>query len=181
MFERFTNQARQVVIGAVREAGQARATQIDVEHLAIALLRTPGTRTAELLGSAAAPLADELADAYLAAARRGGLSDTETNALRGLGIDVDTLVANVEGSFGEYALADGPRRRRRLRSHLPFSANAKAALEGALREARELGDRELSDLHLLLALLVGQSILTEVFGAHEIGYAEVRAMLTKAS
>ena len=183
MFEQFTKQAREIVVDATRQATAANATAVGAEHVAAALLLARDTPTAALLGDAGLSgdaLADEVYDAYRTAERRGGLSETEVDALGELGFDVDSFVSGVEVSFGENALADEPRRRRRTRQ-LPFTAAAKAAMAGALREARDLCDREISDVHLLLALLVTGGVAAEVFGAHGIGYAQVRVLLRRAS
>ncbi|MFO7398434.1 Clp protease N-terminal domain-containing protein [Thermobispora bispora] len=49
MFERFTKEARQVVISAQEEAKRLRHDHIGTEHLLLGLLRQTGTLSAELL------------------------------------------------------------------------------------------------------------------------------------
>jgi ATP-dependent Clp protease ATP-binding subunit ClpA len=98
---------------------------------------------------------------------RGSLSESDADALRTLGIDLDEVRRRTEESFGPGALdlALGPRRRSWLpwrrtscpqpnaTGHLPFMPRAKRALERAVREAVALGDGYLGVQHLLLGLL----------------------------
>jgi Clp amino terminal domain, pathogenicity island component len=109
---------------------------------------------------------------------RGGLRESDADALRTLGIDLDEVRRRAEASFGPGALdypwlaaaastADLPRRRagrwlpcRRdpcvagdVTGHLPFMPRAKRALERALREAEARGDRHIGVEHVLLGLL----------------------------
>jgi ATP-dependent Clp protease ATP-binding subunit ClpA len=185
MFERFTKQAKEIVVDATRQAEAADAAEIGAEHVATALLLARDTPTAALLadlGLSGDALADDVYDACRAAERRGGLSETDAGALRKLGFDVDTFVANVEWSFGANAMAGRPRRRRRFGlGHRPFTPEAKKVLEGALRQARELGRRELTDVHLLLALLVAGGVVAEVLAERGVDYPRVRALLRRAS
>jgi ATP-dependent Clp protease ATP-binding subunit ClpA len=180
MFERFTRSARQVVLDAVGEAEKERAAQITVEHTLLALLRD-GTRSAPILRSAGLTkevVAEELAAAH----RRGGLTDTDAVALSELGIDLDAIVDRIERAHGENALAAGPRPRSRFGiNHIPFAAEAKRLLENALRQARERGERQLGDEHLLLALAAGTGVAAQVLADHGLTYTEVRARLAKAS
>lgn len=175
MFERFATSARQVVLGAVREAERERAPRVTGEHLLLALLGHG--RAAEVLAGAGLTR-DVLTEAFAAAHRRAGLTDAETGALRSLGIDVDAIVARIEQEHGEGALAV-PRRDRR--GHLPFADGAKALLAATLRQAKERGDRRIGDEHLLLALAAGDGIAAQVLAEHGLGYPEVRAKLAKAS
>lgn len=166
--ERFTKDARQVVQDAVKEAQAASAGEIGPEHLLLALLDAP----------VLAPygVSREAVEAALRDARRkGGLSDADAAALRGLGIDVDEVVASVERSFGEGALAGGGKRRRwPFGGHLPFGAAAKQTLVRSLVEARDLGHGSLRREHLVLALLSGKGLAAEVLEASGVRYPEVR-------
>jgi ATP-dependent Clp protease ATP-binding subunit ClpA len=166
--ERFTREARQAVHDAVVEAERLDAPEIGPEHLALALLDAP------VLADFDVPR-DRVVDAFAAARRKGGLSDADAEALRGLGIDVDLIVASVESAHGEGALATAPKRKRRFfGNHLPFTAAAKKTLERSLFEARDLGHGTLRTEHVLLALLAQRGLVAEVLGAHGVSYTELR-------
>lgn len=167
--ERFTKEARRAVRDAVEEAQRDNASEIATQHLLLALLDSPALAGYGLRR-------DELEAAFRSARRKGGLSEADAAALRGLGIDVDRIVESVEQSMGEGALAAGPgRRRRRLfRDHLPLDRATKQTLERSLHEARDLGQSYLGNDHLVLALLSGEGLVTEVLEARGVSYAEVR-------
>jgi ATP-dependent Clp protease ATP-binding subunit ClpA len=177
MFEKFTRAARMTVHEAVVEAEKAMAPAVTEQHLFLALLARRDTRAAAILAGAEITR-DKVTTAYREADRQAGLTDTEAEALRGLGIDVDEVVARIENSLGENALA-GPLLHKR--GHRPFSAAAKRVLHGALREARARNERELGDEHLLLALATNGEVAAQLLAANGLGYVELRARLAKAS
>ncbi len=166
--ERFTRDARQAVEGAVKEAERASAGEIRPEHLLLAVLDAP-----VLAGFG---VSRDVLEADLREARRnGGLSTADADALKGLGIDVGQVVASVERSFGEGALAGEAKRRRwPFGGHLPFHADAKKALQRSLFEARDLGHGTLGKEHLVLGLLAGRDLVAEVLRARGVAYPEVR-------
>ncbi|QFZ23641.1 Clp protease N-terminal domain-containing protein [Saccharothrix syringae] len=173
--ERFTREARQAVHDAVAEAERLDAPEIGPEHLALALLDAP------VLAGFDLPR-DEVVEAFAAARRKGGLSEADADALRRLGIDVDQIVASVERAHGEGALAAAPRRRRRFfGNHLPFTAAAKKTLERSLVEARDLGDNQLRQEHVLLALLAQRGLVAEVLEARGVSYTELRRRVASRS
>lgn len=150
MFERFTSDARGVVVEAAEEARRCHHGAIRPGHLLLAaaehrdgsaLLAAAGLEPAEVVARVrAAPDPDAL----------------DAGALAAMGIDLDAIRARVEARFGEGAL---DRRRRRtcrrggtFRGTLPFAPESKRALELALREAAALGDRHIGPEHLLLGL-----------------------------
>jgi len=155
MFERFTQSAREVVVGAQQEARALGHCWIGTEHLLIAAVSRPGEAAGTLrrLGITAAALTAALTDQL-------GDGHDDTTALRDLGIDLEAVRRRVEERFGAGAL-DPPvgsgRRRpwllRRRRQHIPFTAEAKRALELALREALSLRDKEIRVEHLVLGLM----------------------------
>ncbi len=140
MFERFTKEARTVVVLAQDEAGALEADRIGTEHLLLGLAAEQGAaaRVLEPLGLGHAALRAELE-------RSGGGLDRD--ALASIGIDLDEVRRRVEESFGPGALG-GYRKGRR-----PFSPGAKKALELALREALALGDRHIGSEHILLGVM----------------------------
>ena len=132
MFERFTDDARAVVKGAVAEAARRDSPVVGVEHVLVLLARTeppasPVTAAA-LAGAGLTPdaLAALLDDLELAA-RRGGLGAADAAALASIGIDVDAVVAGVEQAHGRGALApQQPRFRRTRRLRRRFAARSGA-------------------------------------------------------
>ncbi|RIQ29575.1 Clp protease N-terminal domain-containing protein [Jiangella rhizosphaerae] len=167
MFERFTREARDVVIGAQKEARELRHRWIGTEHVLLSLLATPeapGVATLTRLGVTA----ERGREAVVAVAGDGGdrLGDEDTEALKAFGIDLDEVRRRAEQAFGEGAL-DAPlesgggrrfgvfRRKQTERGpgHLPFAPRAKKALELSLREAVARKDTTIGTQHILLGLL----------------------------
>ena len=149
MFERFTPNAREVVVLAQEEARALRHDAIGSEHLLLALLRLDTPTTAVLRRHGL----DHDAVAEAVAARAGG-EDLDGEALRTLGIDLDAVRDVAEATFGPGALdAPGRRRRRGSPAHIPFTAGAKKVLELSLREALAMRSRSISDGHVALGLL----------------------------
>jgi ATP-dependent Clp protease ATP-binding subunit ClpA len=149
VFERFTPDARQVVVLAQEEARALRHDAIGSEHLLLALLRLDTPTTAVLRRHGL----DHDAVAEAVAARAGG-EDLDGEALRTLGIDLDAVRDVAEATFGPGAL-DAPRRRRGGPAHIPFTSGAKKVLELSLREALAMRSRSISDGHIALGLLRG--------------------------
>lgn len=148
MFERFTKEARRLVIGATEEAENLSSPEVDPLHLLASLTHFPDGSAALLLSELGVAL-DDVAARAERARRRGGVSDAEVEALGELGIDVETLVERVEEGHGRGALARGLRLGTR---HLPFATSTKRALERCLEEAQKLGDRHIGSEHILLSL-----------------------------
>jgi ATP-dependent Clp protease ATP-binding subunit ClpA len=159
MFERFTEDARAVVVAAQLQARTMRHDSIGTEHLLLAMLGQPVSASGRLLAGHGLTL--EQASAAVLAFRGGhgpdgsGADDLDAEALRAIGIDLDAVRASVEASFGEGALAGPGARpgRRGPGGHIPFTPRAKKALELGLREAIRLRQKEIRDLHLLLGIL----------------------------
>ncbi|MFE2147982.1 Clp protease N-terminal domain-containing protein [Streptomyces sp. NPDC059456] len=187
MFERFTRDARDTVTGAVAEARRTGAATVTEEHLLLALLELGAL---DPLGVDRAAVAADLA----AARRRGGMSRADEEALADLGIDLTAVLSRVEETHGEGALAAAAPRRRTLGSslrsalgrpepesrHVPFTQGAKKTLEKSLRIALGRGDRHISALHLLLALLARPGTAAEVLADHGVTYAAAETGLAAA-
>ncbi|WNV91108.1 Clp protease N-terminal domain-containing protein [Umezawaea sp. Da 62-37] len=167
--ERFTKEARQAVLAAVEEARSESAPKIGRPHMLLALLGSPALAGFDLSR-------EDVEGALREARRKGGLSEADALALRELGIDLDQVVESVEQSLGEGALASMKTRRKRwpFGEHLPFEVELKKTLERSLFEARDLGHDYLGNEHLVLALLAGGGLVTEVLEARGVNYAEVR-------
>ncbi|MEU8889601.1 Clp protease N-terminal domain-containing protein [Streptomyces sp. NPDC048442] len=175
MFERFTESARSVVTGAVAQAERQKSDDVTEEHLLLSLLEVADGRASvafSALGLDARRTA--IAESLAEARRRGGVSKAEADALAGMGIDIDAIVAKVEEAHGEGALDGGGRGRRRLlKSHRPFTPGAKKVLERSLRVALGRGDKHIGEEHLLLALVTGPGVVSEVLGEYGAGYGAV--------
>ncbi|WP_069886174.1 Clp protease N-terminal domain-containing protein [Streptomyces luteocolor] len=201
MFERFTEDARDVVMGAVEQARRAGAASVDDGHLLLALLARldegSGSRAAfALTALGAADRRESIERALAEARRRGGLSQADTEALAGLGIDVEEIVSRVEEAHGVGVLAgagvgagaaggagalDGEGRERRSllsrTGHLPFARDAKDVLVKSLRIASTRRDRAIGGQHLLLALTVRPGVVSEVLADHGVTHAGLERLL----
>ncbi|MEE1941018.1 Clp protease N-terminal domain-containing protein [Streptomyces sp. TRM 70361] len=185
MLERFTREARAVVVGAQEEARELGHGWIGTEHLLLAVLRRPdepGAATLARLGldagavrTAAERLTDHGGD---------GVDEADAEVLRALGIDLAEVRRRAEDAFGPGALdrlAEPPderdgkrsvlpfrrggrdRRNRRNRRHLRFTPRASKSLELSLREALALKDRHIGVEHLVLGVLrSGDRLVGEV-------------------
>jgi ATP-dependent Clp protease ATP-binding subunit ClpA len=161
MFERFTEQARAVVVKAQEECRALGHHHIGTEHLLLGLLDPSAGATATLLADAGVA-APGVRDAVrrLVAQPRTPLTSEDAEALRSIGIDLERVLGSLEATLGAGALAPcAPprrglfRRRRRVGGHVPFTARAKKVLELSLREALALGSGHIGSEHVLLGLL----------------------------
>jgi ATP-dependent Clp protease ATP-binding subunit ClpA len=150
MFERFTDDARQVVVGARAEAAALHHGRIGTEHLLLSLLGGSTATTAVLVRHG---LTHEAVTASVVG--YVGSGDLDAEALTALGIDLEAIRSTVEATFGPGALdVDGPRRRGSgPGGHIPFSPRAKKVLELSLREAIALRQKSISDGHIALGLV----------------------------
>lgn len=153
MFERFTTAARAAVVNAQQYARTAQHAEIGAADLLAAVLAESDGIPARVLAElgitdvAAVTVAEETFDA------------ADVAALTAIGVDLDEIRRRAEQTFGPGAFD----RRRRQRpglfgrragaGHLPFSAEAKASLELALREAVSERHGYLGLEHLFLGLL----------------------------
>jgi ATP-dependent Clp protease ATP-binding subunit ClpA len=104
MFERFTADARTVVVHAQEHARRLGHRYIGCEHLLLALVAT-GQPASAVLGEYG--LTPEHVEEEIV--RRVGLGtdlfgDLDRDALSAIGIDLDAVRARIEGSFGPEAL-----------------------------------------------------------------------------
>jgi ATP-dependent Clp protease ATP-binding subunit ClpA len=136
VFERFTDAARDAVLQAHESARETGAPSIGTPHLLVGA--APGVP-----GLPPEPLKAAIA----------GVSDAA--ALAAIGIDLEAVRHRVEEAFGPGALSRRRDRcgRRSVGGALPFTPTAKAALEGALREALAHGDRHIAAGHIVLGVL----------------------------
>lgn len=178
MFERFSDEARRVVVLAQQEARDAGDPCIDGAHLLLAITEVTGP------GSDALRSAGVHTERLRDAVRGCGDPNAElldAGALAALGIDLGEVRRAAEAAFGPGALSRGGRSgrlRRRTSGHLPFTGTAKQALERSVRTAVRRGDRALDSRHLLLGLLdVGEQRTTAVLHRLEVDPADLRRRL----
>ncbi|MBQ0853459.1 Clp protease N-terminal domain-containing protein [Streptomyces sp. NPDC057621] len=194
MFERFTKDARAVVLGAVGHAERLDAETVEEQHLLLALLDREASRASFALTSLGLGGRRESVQRALAEARRrGGLSRADTDALSGLGIDVSAIVSRVEEAHGEGALEgshgnakgagnDSGRGGKGwwagfVGQRRPFARGAKDVLTESLRMALAQQDRHIGDEHLLLALAARPGVPSEVLADHGVTYVSLRRVL----
>jgi ATP-dependent Clp protease ATP-binding subunit ClpA len=155
MLERFTDNARRVVMAAKAKAAERADDHVGALHLLSAL------RTGDSV--AARALADLGVDAAAVdrALGPGGTpapatTTDDAEALRAIGIDLDEIKRKIEESFGEGALQRVPLTPRGPLNWIgrtPLTGEAKQALAESLKEARALRHNYIGTEHLLLGLL----------------------------
>jgi ATP-dependent Clp protease ATP-binding subunit ClpA len=144
MFERFTADARSIVVGAQQEAKALHNPSIGSEQLLLSMVsgQSAGTELLTTRGMNSDALREQLR------AADGALDPV---ALATLGIDLGKVRDAVENAFGPGAL---DRRRGRMPSgHIPFTKPGKKTLEFAVREAVGLGSTSINSVHLLLGII----------------------------
>lgn len=159
MFERFSAQARGVVVDAVAGSGPVTPTE-----LLTALLTADRGIATEVLTESGVTL-----DAIRRAGAKGGDSkggdshnlDDDAEILKSIGIDLDAVRESLEQSFGEGVLdetpvPDGVDTSRKGRFGFPrsrFEKDSKKVLELSLREALAHKDNRIGAEHILLGIL----------------------------
>jgi ATP-dependent Clp protease ATP-binding subunit ClpA len=174
MFERFTSDARQTVVGAQIEARRLHDGRIGTQHLLLALLTQDTPTTAVLARHGLTH------DAVAETIRGYGGDDLDADALTTLGIDLDAVRERVEATFGPGAL-DGTGRRDEPPGHIPFSPRAKKVLELALREAIAGRSKSIRDGHIALGLLrEGEGLAMKALHDRGVDPAALRRDLSAA-
>lgn len=148
MFERFSRETRLAVVAAQEVARAAGARTIDTRHVLVALAEQEGPASRGLR-SVGVDL-EALAAALRIELRAGGL---DSEALASLGIDLDAVRERADEVFGPGALD----RAGRSPGHIPFTSDAKKALQLALRETVRLGRKNIDGGSLLLGMLGADS------------------------
>jgi len=180
MFERFTKDARRVIMASVNTAADEGAAKAGPQHLLYAVAAAENGVGARLLAGYGVT-ATKLQAAGASNTRRGGLTDDEVAAMRSVGVDADEVFRRIEEAFGSWAFEEPvaePRRRGLVGG--PFDPQAKKVIELSLREAIALGHKRIGSEHILLALLRNgvagpmSTVLTE----HAVTYedAKLRAL-----
>jgi ATP-dependent Clp protease ATP-binding subunit ClpA len=149
MFERFHQNARQVIIAAQEEARALGHNRIGTVHLLLGLVKDEdGTGGGALREHGLRPgdLRERVRHVTWADHTVGAI---DGQALASIGIDLDEVRRTVEASFGEGALDIG----RKTKGHIPFTPQAKKCLELSLRSATALKQRHICSGHILLGVL----------------------------
>ena len=169
--QRFTGDARHVLVLAQREALSLGHNHIGTEHLLLGLLDASSGVAAEVLVGSGVNAGDVRSTVERSVGRCRPLHD-DAAALRAIGIDLDQVRATVEEAFGPGALESAPRsrrvRRRRRRcfarpGHPPFTPRSKKVLEQALRKSLDLNHDHIGAEHVLLGLLAqGEGLACQI-------------------
>ncbi|WAP50431.1 hypothetical protein OL239_10150 [Arthrobacter sp. ATA002] len=155
MFERFTQNARAVVIGAQEQARLLGDTEIGADHMLLGVLASGDNAAVRVLHRLGI-------EREAIAGRARGLGTADAEALENIGVDLEAVRSRAEASFGPGAL-DRPERRRqgflgrRGGGAVPFTAAAKEALVESLKQSRALGRKDIRVEHLLLGLIAQDS------------------------
>jgi ATP-dependent Clp protease ATP-binding subunit ClpA len=185
MFERFTNEARETVIRARREAMESGPDPIGTHHLLLALASPEAGLAHEVLRGAGLDERRIRAEIVrLAGTPNRALGAEDAAALRTIGIDLDSVLARIEESFGPDALrtvgevpAEETLRRRSHRVGR-FTPRARKVIELALREAIRLRDRQIGGEHLLLGLIrEGDGLACRILVDNGIALDDLRSAL----
>jgi ATP-dependent Clp protease ATP-binding subunit ClpA len=199
VFERFTDRARNVVVLAQEEARSLGHRYVGTEHLLLALVREGDGVAARVLTAAGASLDDMRSDVLRIVGEGGPVTDlvgpADADALRAIGIDVDSIRDRIEESFGPGALESASRSRRRRRrrrggecgarwpigGHIPFSPRSKKVLELSLREAIRLRHNYIGTEHILLGLLrEGEGVAAMVLVGRSMTLDDLRRRILAA-
>jgi ATP-dependent Clp protease ATP-binding subunit ClpA len=161
MFERFSKDARQVVVQAREESRALGHRRIGTVHLLLGLavdpdgaagraLREHGLRPDDLRARVRRLAGDGQADEHDYGPETDPLDE---EALAAIGIDLAEVRRTIEAGFGEGALEVFSERESGWRRRSSITAQARKTLELSLRVAIARKERRISSGHLLLGLL----------------------------
>lgn len=182
MFERFTQDARGIVLRAVDEAQQLRHPKIGTEHLLLSMLGDEDSGAYAVLHGVGLDHDRVRAEVSRIVGESGRiLTDDDAEALRAIGIDLDAVLANVERSLGPDSWTTPPpelERKgifRRPQRGTRFGPRAKKTLELSLREAIRLDQRRIGSEHILLGLIrEGEGLAAQIIVASGVSLADLR-------
>jgi ATP-dependent Clp protease ATP-binding subunit ClpA len=182
MFERFTTAARQTVVRAKKEADDLGAGLIGTQHLLLALTSPDAGVAYQVLHAAGLDERRVRAETVrLVGTPTRVLGEEDAAALRTIGIDLDSVLARIEESFGPDATRvppatpPGEQLRRRSRRASRFTPRARKTVELALREAIRLHERHLGTEHLLLGLIrEGEGLAARILVDNGIALDDLR-------
>lgn len=204
MFERFTQEARTVVVLASEHARRLGHRYMGGEHILLAAVSAGQPASAVLRAHGVTPelVEEEIVRRVGLGAGAGLFGGLDKDALATIGIDLDAVRARVERAFGPGALSlpvrcsrrpawrrirlarrPGHRPSRRHRSlpggHLPLTTRAKQMLESAQREARARQASTAGAGHLALAVIAanGGGMAPAILSALGVTEAPLRAAI----
>jgi ATP-dependent Clp protease ATP-binding subunit ClpA len=182
MLERFTRNARDVVLRAHEEARRSGAAEVSPSHLFETLVAADGVLAVHVLEDLGAPR-DEVRRVVrgLAGYRPGELREDDAEALRLLGIDLDDVMRRIDLDLGgqDEATPAGPGKVRHSRPR--FAKASKKVLELALRESIRLGDGFIGTEHVLLGLVrAGDPVVLGTLEAFDLTPDDVRRAVDEA-
>ena len=175
MFERFTRNARAVVVDAQRIAVKVGAPEVRPAHLFESLVAKDDTLAMQVMADLGAP-GDELRRVVrgLMTQYSDGLDADDAEALKLLGIDLDDVIRRIDTELNDGC---GPI----PKGHKRFGKESKKVLELSLREALQLGDSFIGTEHVLLGILrQGDKVALETLEAFDISVADVRRAVEEA-
>jgi ATP-dependent Clp protease ATP-binding subunit ClpA len=155
LFERFSKSAREVVVKARSHAIRMHQTEVRAEHLLLALAAPGSGSAARVLndnGLTSRKIEDAMASTTALQSDQGPVTQADVEALKTIGVDLDEVVRQMEGTLGPGALARSPARDSRFK-RLTFSAEAKRALAASLAAATQQGADDIGADHILLGVL----------------------------
>jgi ATP-dependent Clp protease ATP-binding subunit ClpA len=147
VFEKFEPTARQAFFDARDEARRAGQDRVGSEHVLLGLLAEPGA-AADALTAAGLDL-ESLRDRVPRGSHEAP-AGLDAEGLATLGIDLDAVRRATDAAFGPGAL---DRAAVPGSSRLPIADDARAGLAQAVRQAQQLGQRDISSGHMLLGLI----------------------------
>jgi ATP-dependent Clp protease ATP-binding subunit ClpA len=181
MFERFSGSARVAVVLAQEAARELNSDEIRPEHLLVGVLQSAGRELSRLFGGYGLT-ADAIRD-RLVATEYGPdeCFDDDAEALRSIGSDLHAVRDRIDRTFGggTYDNALRRSRRRRRRTHIPFTHPAKKVLELALREALAHKDNTITCEHIVLATLRSGDKLAVALLTEQVHGAQLRKAITE--
>jgi ATP-dependent Clp protease ATP-binding subunit ClpA len=175
MFERFTRNARVVVIGAQEVARSHSAPEVRPAHLLESLAAHDGTLAMQVLADLGVP-GDEVRRVVqgLGSQYSDGLDAEDAEALKLLGIDLDDVIRRIDQDLND---GHGPVPKGRKR----FARDGKKVLELSLREALRLGDSFIGTEHVLLGLVrTGDHTVLQTLAAFDLDPGDVRRAVEEA-
>ena len=175
MFERFTRNARAVVVDAQAIAVRAGAPEVRPAHLWESLVAIDGVLAVHVLAQLGAP-GDELRQVVRGLTSRysDGLDAEDAEALKLLGIDLDDVISRIDRDLSD---CGGPT----PKGHKRFARDSKKVLELSLREALQLGDSFIGTEHVLLGLIrTGDHTVAATLAAFDLSVDDVRRAVAEA-
>jgi ATP-dependent Clp protease ATP-binding subunit ClpA len=175
MFERFTRNARAVVVGAQEVASRRRAPAIRPAHLLESLVSTDGVLAMQVLAGLGAP-GDEVRRVVrgLGSQDPDVLDAEDAEALKLLGIDLEEVIRRIDTDLND-GCVPAPK------GHKRFTRESKKVLELSLREALRLGDAFIGTEHVLLGLVrTSDHAVLQTLAAFDLDPGDVRRAVDEA-